>query len=45
MEMKKLNHTWTGDFNYSNGGGGRYTSSAPIYLGLMAIAGAIFIKR
>jgi hypothetical protein len=31
--------------NYSNeGGGGGYTSAAPIYLGLMAIAGALLLK-
>ena len=31
---------WTGRLGYDTGGGG-YTSAAPIYLGLMAIAGAI----
>lgn len=40
-EMNNLSYNWTGD--YSNDGGG-YTSAAPIYLGLMAIAGALLLK-
>lgn len=38
-EMRNLSSKWTG--NYDSGG---YTSAAPIYLGLMAIAGAILLK-
>ena len=39
-ELRNLSNNWTGD--YDSGGG--YTSSAPIYLGLMAIAGALLLK-
>lgn len=36
---------WTGDYNYSSsGGGGGYSSSLPVYFGLMAIAGALLIR-
>ncbi len=37
--MRNLSSKWTGSY-YSGG----YTSAAPIYLGLMAIAGAILLK-
>jgi hypothetical protein len=40
-ELRNLSNNWTGDYD-SDGGG--YTSSAPIYLGLMAIAGALLFK-
>lgn len=43
-EMKNLSAEWTGTYGYGNDGGGGYTSAAPIYLGLMAIAGAILLK-
>lgn len=44
-EMSNLSSKWTGRMDYSNeGGGGGYTSAAPIYLGLMAIAGALLLK-
>lgn len=39
--LRNLSNNWTGDYD-SDGGG--YTSSAPIYLGLMAIAGALLLK-
>ncbi len=39
--MGNLSQNWTGD---SDGDGGGYTSAAPIYLGLMAIAGASLLK-
>ena len=39
-ELRELSSDWTG--SYGNSGG--YTSAAPIYLGLMAIAGAYLIK-
>jgi len=38
-ELKNLSSEWTG--SYDTGG---YTSAAPIYLGLMAIAGAWLLK-
>lgn len=38
-ELKNLSSEWTG--SYDTGG---YTSAAPIYLGLMAIAGAYLLK-
>ncbi len=41
VELGNLSSEWTG--NYSREGGG-YTSAAPIYLGLMAIAGAWLLK-
>lgn len=40
-KMSNLSHAWTGDWGSSGGG---YTSAAPIYLGLMAIAGALLLK-
>ena len=43
-EMKNLSREWTGTYGYGNDGGGGYTSAAPIYLGLMAIAGAYLLK-
>lgn len=44
-EMRNLSIYWTGNYGYaSESGGGGYTSAAPIYLGLMAIAGAILLK-
>jgi hypothetical protein len=41
-ELDNLSSNWTG--NYSRDGGG-FTSAAPIYLGLMAIAGAMLLKE
>jgi len=38
-ELRNLSSKWTG--NYDSGG---YTSAVPIYLGLMAIAGALLLK-
>ncbi len=44
-EMNNLSSEWTGNYGYaSDSGGGGYTSAAPIYLGLMAIAGALLLK-
>ena len=44
-KMSNLSHEWTGDWGSNgDGGGGGYTSAAPIYLGLMAIAGALLLK-
>lgn len=44
-ELTNLSWKWTGSYDYSSqGGGGGFTSAAPIYLGLMAIAGAILLK-
>ena len=43
--MKNLSADWSGSFGYAyDSGGGGYSSSAPIYLGLMAIAGALLLK-
>ena len=42
-EMRNLSSEWTGTYASYDGGGG-YTSAAPIYLGLMAIAGALLLK-
>lgn len=42
-ELKNLSTYWTGGYGYDTGGGG-FTSSTPIYLGLMAIAGALLLK-
>ena len=46
-EMGELSSHWTGrtfvDYSYDGGGGG-YTSAAPIYLGLMALAGVWLVK-
>jgi len=43
--MNNLGGSWSGDFGYAwDAGGGGYSSSAPIYLGLMAIAGALLLK-
>jgi len=39
VELKNLSSEWTG--SYDTGG---YTSAAPIYLGLMAIAGSLLLK-
>lgn len=45
-ELDNLSKNWTGSYGYSrDGGGGGYTSAAPIYLGLMAIAGAMLLKE
>ncbi|HTE23659.1 hypothetical protein [Flavitalea sp.] len=41
VKLSNLGAHWTGD--YASDGGG-YTSAAPIYLGLMAIAGASLLK-
>lgn len=43
-KMSNLSGHWTGDIGFGNDGGGGYTSAAPIYLGLMAIAGAFLLK-
>ena len=44
-KMENLSDNWTGKYGYaSEGGGGGYTSATPIYLGLMAIAGALLLK-
>ena len=45
FELKGLSNPnyWSGNYSGSNGGG--YMSPMPIYLGLMAIAGAILLKN
>ncbi|MCM1336074.1 MAG: hypothetical protein NC187_06305 [Candidatus Amulumruptor caecigallinarius] len=40
-KMSDLSSHWTGSYGYDGGG---YTSAAPIYLGLMAIAGVLLLK-
>jgi len=42
-EMSNLSSDWTTNYGYREGGGGGM-SAAPIYLGLMAIAGVYLIK-
>ena len=49
--LRALSSEWTGRISYyssprgrSGSGGGGYTSAAPIFLGLMAIAGAYLLK-
>ena len=41
--MRDLSSNWTADYGYDQGGGGGM-SAAPIYLGLMALAGVWLIK-
>lgn len=41
--MRDLSSNWTVDYGYDQGGGGGM-SAAPIYLGLMALAGVWLIK-
>ncbi len=41
--MRNLSSDWTTNYGYNQGGGGGM-SAAPIYLGLMAIAGVYLIK-
>lgn len=42
LEMRNLSTVWVGKTGSSGEGG--YTSATPIYLGLMAIAGALLLK-
>ncbi|GAA4113307.1 hypothetical protein GCM10022393_12230 [Aquimarina addita] len=42
VELKNLSSKWTGNFSSDCGG---YMSAVPIYLGLMAIAGAYLVKE
>ena len=44
VQMRNLSCEWTAVYGYDQGGGGGM-SAAPIYLGLMAIAGAYLIKE
>lgn len=41
-KLQNLSANWTNDFSYDGGGGGM--SAAPIYLGLMALAGVWLVK-
>lgn len=43
--LGNLGSNWTGSYYYTDGGGAGFSSTAPIYLGLMAIAGAILLKN
>tara|TARA_B110000967_G_C18834669_1_gene535974 strand:- start:1146 stop:1469 length:324 start_codon:yes stop_codon:yes gene_type:complete len=43
VQMENFGSTWRGTVDYNDGGGG-YTSALPIYIGLMALAGAYLIK-
>ena len=45
VQMRNLSEEWTAVYGYDQGGGGGGMSAAPIYLGLMAIAGAYLIKE
>lgn len=42
--MRDLSSSWTTEYGYDQGGGGGGMSAAPIYLGLMALAGVWLIK-
>lgn len=46
LEMRNLSSRWTTLYDYSHreGGGGGGMSAAPVYLGLMALAGVYLIK-
>lgn len=50
-QLDNLSRNWTGDYyvRYGRGnsddGSGGYTSAAPIYLGLMAIAGSLLLRN
>ena len=43
VQMENFGTNWRGTVHYNEGGGG-YTSALPIYIGLMALAGAYLIK-
>ena len=44
-ELSNLSYNWSGGYSVvGESGGAGFTSSAPIYFGLMAIAGAILLK-
>lgn len=51
VQLGNLSPNWTGKISYAydeergGGGGGGYMSAAPIYLGLLAIAGAILVSK
>lgn len=42
VQLRNISSNWTYGFSYNQGGGGM--SAAPIYLGLMALAGVWLIK-
>lgn len=42
LQMEQFGRHWVGA--YDSGDGGGFTSSLPIYIGLMALAGAYLIK-
>lgn len=44
VQMTNLSGQWTARYGFYEGGGGGM-SAAPIYLGLMALAGAYLIKE
>ena len=46
LDKNFLQTSWTGYLNWAvdGGGGGGFSSSLPIYFGLMAIAGAMLLK-
>lgn len=43
--LSNLSFNWSGGYDVSDGGGGGAMSATPLYLGLMAIAGAYLIKN
>ena len=45
IEMSNLSSNWSGWAGYSGDSGAGFTSSIPLYFGLMAIAGAYLIKN
>ena len=43
-QLENLQPHWLADWSFSDGGGGGGMSAAPIYLGLMALAGSYLLK-
>jgi len=42
VTLNNLSMNWTGAFNYDHGG---FSSTIPIYFGLMAISGALLLRN
>lgn len=44
IQLRDFNNNWTGGYDVYGDGGGGYSSTLPIYIALMGIAGAYLIK-